>query len=142
MKSRLHAGAGALALLCIGLFWALTLVSELFLDAGSVAAVKHAILAAMWLLIPALAATGASGFALAKGRGGRLLQTKQRRMKFIAANGLLVLLPSAYALATLAGQGRFDGVFYGVQALELAAGAINITLIALNLRDGLRMRPR
>jgi hypothetical protein len=141
MKSKFHAAAGALALLCIGLFWVATLVAEIFLDAGSVAAVKNAIVAAMALLIPALAATGASGFVLAQGRGGRLLQAKQRRMKFIAANGLLVLLPSAYALAVLASRGRLDGVFYAVQALELAAGALNVTLIALNMRDGARLRP-
>jgi hypothetical protein len=142
MKSKLHAFTGAVALLCIGIFWVSTAVSELFLGHASVAAVKNAILTAMWLLIPALAVTGASGFALGKGRGGRLLQAKQRRMKAIAANGLLVLLPSAYALAALANAGRFDGLFYGIQALELAAGAVNISLIALNMRDGLRLMRR
>jgi len=29
-----------------------------------------------------------------------------------------------------------------VQALELAAGAVNITLLGLNMRDGLRMKGR
>jgi hypothetical protein len=195
MQSKLHAFAGAIALLCISMFWVSTGVSELFLGHASVAIVKNAILAAMWLLIPALAATGVSGFVLGKGRGGRLLQAKKRRMKIIAAkdalhksprrvhlrtravcgvanprhsygygcglrlaahpdpqrplaarlmqsipNGLLVLLPSAYALASMANAGRFDGLFYAVQALELAAGAINITLLALNMRDGVRLR--
>jgi hypothetical protein len=142
MKSRLHALAGAVALFCIGIFWASTVVSELFLGQGSVVAVKTGILAAMWLLIPAMAATGASGWAIGKGRGGRLMAAKQRRMKLIAANGLLVLLPSAYALASMASAGRFDGLFYAVQAIELAAGAVNITLLALNMRDGLRLSGR
>jgi hypothetical protein len=34
---------------------------------------------------------------------------------------------------------EFDTSFYFVQTLELAAGAANITLLGLNLRDGLRM---
>jgi hypothetical protein len=38
--------------------------------------------------------------------------------------------------------GRFDTGFYLVQALELIAGAINITLLTRNMRDGLRMTGR
>jgi hypothetical protein len=34
----------------------------------------------------------------------------------------------------------FDGAFVAVQALELLAGALNITLLSLNMRDGLRLR--
>jgi hypothetical protein len=37
---------------------------------------------------------------------------------------------------------RFDALFYAVQALELAAGAVNIALLSLNMRDGLRMTGR
>ncbi len=146
MKSKLHAFAGVVALLCIGTFWISTLVSELFLSSQAVAAVKHGILRAMWLLIPAMAATGASGFALARQRRGRLVTVKARRMKIIAANGLLVLLPCAFVLADMADGGRFDGAFYALQGLELIAGATNLVLIGLNMRDGLRLgghlRPR
>lgn len=102
MKSKLHGIFGAVALLCIATFWLSTVVSELFLTQASVVAVKNAVLTGMWLLIPAMAATGGSGFSLAKGRGGRLVDVKMRRMKGVAANGLLVLLPSAFVLATAA----------------------------------------
>ncbi len=142
MKSKLHAAFGAMALLCIATFWVSTVVSELFMDPAAVVAVKNAILAGMWLLVPAMAATGGSGFALAKGRSGRLIEVKGRRMKFVAANGLLVLLPSAFVLATWANAGRFDGAFYALQVLELLAGATNITLLALNMRDGLKLGGR
>ena len=142
MKSTLHALAGAVALLCIGAFWTSTLVSELFLDERAVVAVKNGILSAMWLLIPAMAAAGASGFALGRGRSGRLVDAKKRRMRFVAANGILILLPSAFALASMADAGRFDALFYGVQVLELAAGAVNVALLALNMRDGLRLAGR
>jgi hypothetical protein len=142
VKSILHALAGAVALLCIGAFWTSTLASELFLDERAVVAVKNGILSAMWLLIPAMAAAGASGFALGRGRSGRLVDAKKRRMRFVAANGILILLPSAFALASMADAGRFDALFYGVQVLELAAGAVNVALLALNMRDGLRLAGR
>lgn len=35
--------------------------------------------------------------------------------------------------------GVFDTKFYLVQAAELLAGAINLTLMGLNMRDGLRL---
>jgi len=100
------------------------------------------VLTGMWVLIPAMAATGGSGFSLARSRRGRLIDVKGQRMKVVAANGLLVLLPSAYVLASRANAGRFDGAFYALQGLELVAGAINITLLMLNMRDGLRLTGR
>lgn len=142
MKAKLHGFFGAVALLCIGTFWASTVVSEAFLDLDSVTAVKNAILTGMWLLIPAMAATGGSGFSLASSRRGRLVEVKARRMKIVAANGVLVLLPSAFVLASWANAGRFDGAFYALQTLELLAGAANITLLVLNMRDGLRLAGR
>lgn len=142
MKSKLHGLFGFVALVCIAVFWSSTAVSELFLDQASVVAVKNAILTGMWVLIPAMMATGGSGFSLAKGRRGRLIDGKGRRMKIVAANGLLVLLPSACMLASWANAGRFDTAFYVLQGVELVAGAINISLLALNMRDGLRLAGR
>ena len=69
-----------------------------------------------------------------------LIATKLRRMPLIATNRLLVLIPSALFLASKARAAEFDGVFHSVQALELAAGAANISLLGLNMRDGLRMK--
>jgi cytoskeletal protein CcmA (bactofilin family) len=51
-------------------------------------------------------------------------------------------LPSAWVLASWANSGRFDGAFYALQSVELIAGAINITLLTLNMRDGLRLSGR
>ncbi|MGO9773237.1 MAG: hypothetical protein ACLPSW_27565, partial [Roseiarcus sp.] len=65
-----------------------------------------------------------------------------KRMPFIAANGVLILIPSALFLASKASAGVFDTSFYAVQALELIAGATNLTLLGLNMRDGLRLKGR
>ncbi len=56
-----------------------------------------------------------------------------------AANGLLVLVPCALILDRWASQGAMDGAFYPVQGVERLAGAVNLTLLGLNLRDGLRI---
>ena len=91
-------------------------------------------------LIPALATARGSGFALARGRRPGPIGAKIKRMTLIAANGVLVLIPSAPFLAFKARADELDGAFYAVQALELAAGAANIALLRLNMRDGLKTK--
>lgn len=140
MKTRIHAFAGALALLTICIFWSATAISELFGDTAAVAAVKNGVLAGMLVLIPAMAVAGASGFSLGKGWRNPAVLRKKQRMKIIAANGILILVPSAVFLASKAAAGAFDAAFVAVQAIELVAGAVNITLLSLNMRDGLALR--
>lgn len=142
MIKMIHPVAGALAILTIATFWLSTALSEVFASQAIVTTVKTAIPWGFLLLIPALLATGGSGFALAKGQRAGLVGAKIKRMPLIAANGILVLIPSALFLAFKARAAEFDTGFYAVQALELAAGAANIALLGLNMRDGLRMKGR
>lgn len=138
----IHPVAGAVTLFTILTFWVSTAVSELFGSEAAVIAVKTSVPWGFFLLVPALAAAGGSGFALAGGRRAGLVAAKARRMPIIAANGILILIPAALYLAHKAGQAEFDGMFYAVQVLELAAGATNIALLGLNMRDGLKMKGR
>lgn len=142
MTKLIHPVAGTLALLTIATFWLSTALSELFASQAAVTAVKIAIPWGFLLLIPAMAAAGGSGFALAKGRRAGLVGTKIKRMPLIAVNGILVLIPCALFLAFKARAAEFDAAFYAVQALELTAGAANIALLSLNMRDGLMMKGR
>ncbi len=142
MTRFIHPVAGALAMLLIATFWLSTTLSELFGSVASIVAVKTAIPWGFLLLVPALAAAGGSGVVLSKGARGGLVGQKFRRMPLIAANGLLVLIPSALFLASKASAGEFDAAFYAVQVLELVAGAANLTLLGLNMRDGLKMKGR
>lgn len=142
MTKIFHPLAGAVAILTIATFWLSTALSELFASEATVAAVKTAIPWGLLLLIPALMVTGGSGFALAQGRRAGVVSAKIKRMPLIAANGLLVLIPSALFLASKARAAEFDAAFYAVQALELIAGAANIALLGLNVRDGLKMKGR
>lgn len=140
MPKRIHRIAGILAPLCIATFFLSTVLVELFGSPAAVAQVKSLIVTpGLWILVPAIAAAGGSGFFLSRSRRSRLVDVKKRRMPFIAANGLLVLIPCAILLDRWAAAGMFDTWFYTVQAVELAAGAVNLTLMGLNLRDGLKM---
>lgn len=139
MTRKIHPVAGAIAMLTIATFWLSTVSSELFGSREMIVAVKSAIPWGFLLLVPAMAAAGASGFKLSGARRAGLSAAKAKRMPLIAANGLLVLIPSALYLASKADAGAFDTSFYAVQAVELVAGAVNLTLLGLNMRDDLRM---
>lgn len=143
MKPVVHAIAGTTAMLAIATFWVSTLVSELWLDAAAIAAVKHSIVVyGLVVLVLAMAATGGSGFALVKARTGRLLALKKRRMPLIVLNGVVVMIPAAIFLNHQAGVGAFDGLFYTVQVIELAGGVVQMALMGLNFRDGLALAAR
>ena len=142
MKTKIHAFAGAIGFLCILTFWTSTAISELFASHETIAAVKAMILRGMFILIPAMAIVGASGMAMGAKRTDAQAVAKKKRMPFIAINGLVILAPSAFFLASKAGAGEFDALFYTVQGVELIAGALNLSLMGLNIRDGLRMTGR
>lgn len=142
MKTKVHAIAGVVGFLTISTFWTSTLVTELVGSHAAIATVKSGILWGMIILIPAMAIAGGSGMSLGQGRTDQGVLTKKKRMPFIAVNGLLVLLPSAVFLAMKAKAGAFDSIFYLVQCIELIAGATNLTLMGLNIRDGLRLTGR
>ena len=142
MLKTMHPIAGALALVLITTFWLSTVMAEVFAGPELVALVKAAIPWGFLLLVPLLALAGLSGFRLAGKMCGPLVAAKRRRMPIIAANGIVVLIPCALFLASKAEAGAFDASFYAVQAIELVFGAINIALMAMNMRDGLRMKGR
>tara|TARA_B100000749_G_scaffold58323_1_gene42790 strand:- start:384 stop:818 length:435 start_codon:yes stop_codon:yes gene_type:complete len=142
MLKTMHPIAGALALVTISSFWLSTVLTEVFAGASLVTLVKTTIPWGFLLLVPILALAGLSGFRLAGKMRGPLVAAKRRRMPIIAANGIIVLIPCALFLASKAEAGAFDASFYAVQAIELVFGAINIALMAMNMRDGLRMKGR
>ena len=143
MPKRAHLVVGVLATLCIATFFLSTLITELFGSHAAVAQLKSLlVMPGLWIMVPLMAATGGSGIFLARSRKGRLVDAKKKRMPFIAANGLLVLVPCAIVLNRWAAAGSFDTTFYVVQTIELIAGATNLTLMGLNARDGMSMAGR
>ncbi|MCH9697850.1 MAG: hypothetical protein K0U68_07100 [Gammaproteobacteria bacterium] len=140
MKSKIHLVAAIVALFCIASFFTATILVELFGSEKSISTVKSLIVTpGLFILIPVIAITGGTGFACARYGKSRLIDGKQKRMPFIAANSLLILLPCAIFLNQWASVGLFDTKFYSVQGIELLAGAVNLILMSMNMRDGLRM---
>lgn len=142
MKTKVHAIAGVVGFLTIASFWTSTAVSELIGNESAITAVKNGILWGMTVLTPAMIIAGGSGISLGQGRNDPGVLAKKKRMPIIALNGLILLLPCAFFLASKANAGSFDSVFFAVQGLELIAGATNLTLMGLNIRDGLRLTGR
>jgi hypothetical protein len=139
---KIHAAAGMAAAVTIAVFWTSTVAVELFGSPASVATVKTGIAWAMFGMVPMMAAVGITGARLAGTNPKGVVAAKLKRMKIIAANGLCVLVPSAIFLALRANEGVFDNLFIAVQAAELAAGAVNLALMVVNVRDGFRLSGR
>lgn len=141
-KSRAHAIAGIVAMTMVLCFWSATLFSELFMSYEYIAFTKRAILYGLLILIPSMAVTGLSGAVLGRNRTGAVLESKKRRMKILAMTGLLIMLPSAFFLAMKSAADDFDSAFYVIQAVELAGGIVQFTLLVKNFRDGLTLAKR
>lgn len=142
MKKRVHAVAGAVGLILITTFFVTTLAVELVGDEDAIARVKSLILIGICVVVPSMAATGGTGNLLSRNKKAPAVRRKLRRMIAIGSIGLLVLVPCAVILQRLAADRDFGAVFYAVQALELVGGAVNITLMSLNFRDGLVLSGR
>ena len=143
MPNVIHMLAGIVAPLCVATFLCSTVLVGLFGSEAALAQVKSLIVApGLLILIPALMCAGGSGMFLSRKRKGRLVTAKKSRMPIIAANGLLVLVPCALLLDHWAALEFVGPEFLMVQALELIAGSINLTLMTRNVIDGLRLSGR
>ncbi len=142
MIKKIHPVAGFIAFFTILSFWLSTIVSEIQGVVATIAAVKLAIVQGLLLLVPSIALAGATGFKLGGKSPHPDIVRKRKRMPIIAINGIVVLIPCAIFLQQRAAAGQFDQSFIVVQAIELVAGAINLALLGLNIRDGFRLTRR
>lgn len=139
MKHRLHKLSLLGALGLIGAFFLSSVTVELFGSYEAVVVVKRSIWYGIFILIPLMAVAGITGNLLAKGKENPLINGKKRRMPLIALNGMIVLVPAAYWLDTLASQGAFGPVFYSLQGIELLFGGINIYLMTKSAKAGKKL---
>lgn len=49
------------------------------------------------------------------------------------------MIPAAIFLNDKAAAGEFDELFYAMQVVELIVGAVQLTLVNMNFRDGLKL---
>lgn len=138
-----HRGGSLVATLLIAVFFTATLLTELFGTLEGVKQVKQLIVVpGLFLLVPSIAVAGITGNLMTRGRKGKILTTKKRRLLIVAVTGLFILLPAALWLRHLAFQNSFGTLFYLVQTAELLAGASNLTLMSLNIYDGMKLAGR
>ncbi|WP_217627915.1 hypothetical protein [Bacillus solimangrovi] len=88
-------------------------------------------------MITAMAVTGATGFKISKGRKGKLIGKKKKRMPFIVMNGIFILIPAAILLDMWASTGQFDTMFWIIQLIEIIFGVVNLILLSMSIRGGL-----
>jgi len=124
----------------VATFLVATSAVELAGGEADVASVKHWIARMLVVMVAVMLTAGLSGRRLAGRSRAPVVRRKLARMKLITATGAFVLVPCAITLDRLAAAGRFDATFALVQIVELAAGAGNLALLALNFRDGLALR--
>ena len=140
-----HAGSALVAFGTISVFWTASVMAELLFGVAEVVATKTFIAWGLLVLVPAMAATSATGFALTTSgtrRRNRTLRMKARRATVVGLVGALVLVPAAISLWWMSRDGVLETQFHIVQAIELFGGAINWALLAANIRAGRRLRAR
>jgi len=142
MKGMIHAVAGVLGFALVATFALSTVGSALSGSPGAIATVKGFNVGGMLVLLPALAGAGATGMSLLGKRKDPVALTKQVRGPRAFMTNLLVVLPAAVFLWYRASAGTFDALYYGAQAVELAAQVFSLVMIGLNIRDGLAIRGR
>ena len=142
MKSVFHAMFGSLLLAMISLFLMASLISEIWYAKDVISTVKFVILQAFFLLLPMLAITGFLGLSLAKLRRGRLIDGKKIRMIWIILICVVILLPAAYQLNSLAEKGEFDFLYLNIQLIEYIFDLLALALLGLNFRDGVKLVDR
>lgn len=143
MKNRIHFFSGFIATFMIASFFFSTIFVELFCSKLAIAAVKSLIVVpGLLILIPAIATAGGTGFYLSRSRKGQLVEKKKKRMPVIGLIGILVLIPAAILLDKWASNYSFGTIFYILQSIEIIAGGINLTMMSLNIHDGLRLSGR
>ncbi|CAI3952924.1 MULTISPECIES: hypothetical protein [Commensalibacter] len=135
--SLIHRITGVMALVILLIFWLSTVTSELIGNIDYIKSVKFLIPYGFFILIPALVATGGTGFNIAGKINNKTASNKKKRMSLIALNGLCILIPCALYLRYLAVHEQFNSIFLIVQMIELIAGGVNIVMLILNVKAGI-----
>ena len=134
----LHILATIIGLFTIVSFFTSTLLAEASGNTQLIVTIKTYILYALPLLILAMPTLGITGNKLAGKKPSPKAQLKLKRMKFIAINGI-ALITLAVLLYFKAVKEAFDTTFWTLQILELLLGFINIVLIGLNIKTGMKL---
>lgn len=138
---KIHIICTAIGGLTLLSFFTSTLVSELLHDYDLIRNVKKTILWFLPLILITMPLIAFSGIRLAGKSKSPIYIKKLNRMRIIAFNGIFLIFLAIY-LFIKSRTGEFDNFFWIAQILELLLGAINLTLIILNIKLGFDLKGR
>lgn len=127
-----------IAFLTIITFFSFSLVAEIIGDHQLIKIVKTNILYLLPILIIVMPMLVVSGKKLAGKSRSPLVLKKLKRMKFITANGIILISLAIY-LYIHANYKTINTSFLIAQITELLFGFTNLTLIGLNIKTGLKL---
>tara|TARA_R110002020_G_scaffold150915_2_gene327799 strand:+ start:716 stop:1186 length:471 start_codon:yes stop_codon:yes gene_type:complete len=130
-----------MAVLTIGCFFGFSLIAEIRGNPEFIKQVKTGVLYCLPILLFAMPMLGITGKKLAGSSKSPIVVTKMKRMKFVAFNGIILISLAVY-LYFRANENNIDSTFLGVQIIELLFGAINLTMLGLNIKDGMLLSGR
>ena len=136
-----HIIATSIAILTIGCFFSFSLIAEIKGSQEFIKQVKTGILYCLPVLLFVMPMLGITGKKLAGKSKSPIVATKMKRMKFVALNGIILSSLAVY-LYLRAINDNIDSTFLYVQILELLFGAVNLTLIGLNIKAGMKLSGR
>lgn len=137
----IHITATIIAALTIANFFTFSLIAEIYGNPLFIKQVKTTILYALPLMIIAMPMLVISGKKLAGKSKSPLVIIKQKRMKFIAINGVMLISLAIY-LYYHANFKIIDTTFLVLQILELTLGLTNLILLGSNIKTGMKLSGR
>lgn len=133
-----HLLATLIAVVLISTFFISSLVAEIINDHQFIKVVKLCILYALPLMVIIMPILAISGNKLAGASQSPLIKQKKGRMKLIMINGLL-LITLALFLYFQSHFREINTTFLIGQMAELLLGMLNLILIGVNIRAGLKL---
>ncbi|WP_292008588.1 hypothetical protein [Chryseobacterium sp.] len=135
---RIHIIASIISFSTILIFFSMSLFAEINGNEGLIKNVKRNILVGLPLMIITMPALAITGKKLAGKSQNILILIKQKRMKFILANGILLILLAGF-LYYYSHYIALNTTFLIFQLLEFFCGLANLTMIGMNIKDGIQL---
>ena len=133
-----HIIATSIAVLTIGCFFSFSIIAEIVGNEEFIKHVKTGILYCLPVLVFVMPMLAITGKKLAGKSKSPIITTKLKRMKFVTFNGIILISLAVY-LYFRAINNNIDGTFLCVQIIEILFGAINLTLLGLNIKAGMKL---
>ncbi|UZR99469.1 hypothetical protein [Chondrinema litorale] len=138
---KIHLLATAIAVIIILTFFTSSVFAELNGEETFIKTVKTSIFYALPLLLIAMPTLGISGNKLAGKSTNQEVLQKQKRMKLIVFNGIVLISLASFLYYRVSFK-EIDVVFFYVQMAEFAFGIGNLVLIGLNIKSGMKLSGR